>query len=330
MTLRSSSSKIESRAGGGSAVDFASDVAYYLTLNPRQLPSRYFYDALGSTLFEAICLLPWYGVTRAEARLLEAHRDEIFRRLGRVSTIMELGSGSGEKLRALIQGRSPRAGHVAVHLIDVSRAALMTSARALGDIDDLSVVTHEAEYEEGLAAFSRDHHRPGVTLALFLGSNIGNFDRPGAEAILRSVRAVLNEGDALLIGADLVKPERDLLLAYDDPLGVTSAFNLNLLARINRELGGNLDIAGVEHRALWNAQESRVEMHLVATRPQRARIEAIDLDLDLSAGETIWTESSYKYEPDEIVKLVERVGFRGFGQWIAEEERFALTLLRAV
>jgi L-histidine Nalpha-methyltransferase len=329
MSVRDRHATRDSRSGGGPVTDFANDVAYYLTLNPRQLPSRYFYDALGSTLFDAICLLPWYKITRAEARLLESHREEVFRRLARVATIVELGSGSGEKLRTLVQGRTSRSG-LTVHLIDVSGAALTASARALADIDRVTIVMHEAEYEDGLAAFARETHAAGQTLVLFLGSNIGNFDRPGAEAFLRNVRAALAAGDALLVGADLVKPKRDLLLAYDDPLGITAAFNRNLLVRINRELAGDFDIDGIDHQAVWNERESRVEMHLVARSPQRVRIDAIDLNMELDTGETIWTESSYKYEPDEIVSLIERVGFRCLAQWIASEERFALTLLQAV
>ncbi len=303
---------------------------YHLTLSPRQLPSRYLYDALGSALFDTICHLPWYRITRAEASLLQSHRKDVFAKLGQVSTVVELGSGNGEKLRTLVQGRPPDGRRLAVHLIDVSRAALMASERALADAEGLDVVLHESEYEDGLATFAGKSHETGATLAVFLGSNIGNFDRPGAEAFLRRIRAALASGDGLLLGADLVKPERDLLLAYDDPLGVTSAFNRNLLVRVNRELGGTFDVQSVAHRAVWNADESRVEMHLVARRPQRVRIDAIDLEIDLAEGETIWTESSYKYRPDEVVSLVERVGFARVEQWIADEELFALTLFRAV
>jgi len=313
-----------------STADFSADVQYYLTLNPRQLPSRYLYDALGSALFDSICLLPWYRITRAEAELLTAHREEIFARLGRVSTIVELGSGSGEKLRTLVRARPSHTGELTVYLIDVSRAALMASTRALAGIDGLSTVSYEAEYEDGLAAFAREPHAAGAALALFLGSNIGNFDRPGAEAFLRRIRAALAAGDALLLGADLVKPERELLTAYDDPPGVTAAFNRNLLVRINRELEGTFDVAGFDHRAVWNPRESRIEMHLVAKRAQRVRIDAVDLNIDLAEGETIWTESSYKYRPDEIISLVERVGFKRSAQWIAGEEQFALSLFQAV
>jgi uncharacterized SAM-dependent methyltransferase len=191
----------------------------------------------------------------------------------------------------------------------------------------VKVERHQASYEAGLEALSR-HHR-GRTLVLFLGSNIGNFDPPGAAEFLRTIRRALQPDDALLIGADLVKPEHDLLLAYDDPLGVTAAFNRNLLVRANRELDADFDIEAFEHRARWNAAESRVEMHLVSTRSQRVRIEASRLDLTLEDGETIWTESSYKYRAEEIVAMLGRAGFREIHQWVDAPDAFALTLVAA-
>jgi L-histidine N-alpha-methyltransferase len=306
----------------------ASDVQYYLQLHPRQLPSRYFYDALGSALFEAICQLPWYGVTRAEDRLLLAHRDEIAGRAGRVSTVIELGSGSGDKLRTIIQAPA-RTGRLTAHLVDVSAAALASATRTLSAIAGVTVIAHEADYEDGLDQFARERHGLDAALALFLGSNIGNFDRPGAESLIRSLRGALAPFDRVLIGVDLVKPERDLLLAYDDPLGVTAAFNRNLLVRLNRELDGDIDPHAFAHRAVWNRDESRVEMHLVSTRRQHVHLRRADLQVELEAGEAVWTESSYKYEPDDIVRLVERAGFRSEAQWIDVPDRFALTLFRA-
>lgn len=306
----------------------ATDVEYYLQLRPRQLPSRYLYDALGSALFEAICRLPWYRVTRAEDRLLLAHRDEIIERAGVLSTVLELGSGSGEKLRTLLLAQS-RTRRLAAHLVDVSAAALEGAAHTLADVPGLAVVTHQAEYEEGLDRFRRTPRGSGHALALFLGSNLGNFDRPGADAVLRTLRRALAGGDRLLLGADLVKPERDLLLAYDDPLGVTAAFNRNLLVRLNAELDADFDLAGFAHRAVWNAAESRVEMHLVSARRQRVHVPRSGLTLDLEAGEPIWTESSYKYCPDDLVGLVERTGFRCDAQWVDAPDRFSLTMFRA-
>jgi uncharacterized SAM-dependent methyltransferase len=164
---------------------------------------------------------------------------------------------------------------------------------------------------------------------LLLGSNIGNFDEPAAGEFLATIRRCLRVGDVFLLGADLVKSEAELILAYDDPLGVTAAFNKNLLARINHELDGTFDLAAFDHRAIWNAGLRRVEMHLVSRRGQEVRIAAADVTVSFSAGEPIWTESSYKYEPDEIVGLGIRAGFEPIRQWIDPSARFALTLFTA-
>jgi L-histidine N-alpha-methyltransferase len=165
----------------------------------------------------------------------------------------------------------------------------------------------------------------GPLVMLFLGSNIGNFDRVAADALLRQIRETLIPGDALLLGADLTKPPHDLLLAYDDPLQVTAAFNRNILRRINDELGGTFELDGFVHRACWNARERRVEMHLVSTRRQVVRVAATDLEFELESGESIWTESSYKYEADEILAAGAAAGFGRGDQWIDEAARFALT-----
>ena len=173
----------------------------------------------------------------------------------------------------------------------------------------------------------RRHRRDaGATLTLFLGSNIGNFDPPGADAFLRSIRAALTRGDAFLLGADLVKPEAELRLAYDDPLGVTAAFNRNLLVRINRELGGDFDLDAFRHRAVWNAEASRVEMHLVSRRDQHVRVAAAELEFDIAEGESIWTESSYKYQPDLVVRMLREAGFQLLTQWVDRNHGFALTM----
>jgi dimethylhistidine N-methyltransferase len=315
---------------------FAGDVEYYLTLTPRQLPSRYFYDALGSALFEAICELPWYRITHAERDLLARYGRDIFSRVDPVSTLIELGPGSGEKLATLIEAGRPSHRRLRVHLIDVSATALDLARRTLGAIDRadwIEIVTHQATYEAGLVdatAQQRALPHTGRTLTLFLGSNIGNFDPPGADEFLFSIRSALASGDALLVGTDLVKPEADLLLAYDDPLGVTAAFNRNLLVRINRDLGADFDINRFRHHAVWSAAESRVEMHLVAASRQRVRIPAASLDVTFEEGETIWTESSYKYRPEQVVQMLERAGFRRVEQWVDAVSGFALTLVTAV
>jgi L-histidine N-alpha-methyltransferase len=311
--------------------EFSSDVDYYMKLSPRQLPSRYLYDGLGSALFDAICELPWYRITRAEARLIDTHSRQVFAHLNRLSTITELGPGNGDKLRRFIRaGRSLAAQRLTLHLVDISASALTAAARTLSVLDDLTIVTHQAAYDVGLRNASHEHPGNGRTLVVFLGSNIGNFDRPDAAAFLRTIRAALGNGGAVLLGADLVKPERELLLAYDDPLGVTAAFNRNLLVRINRELGADFDLDGFGHRAVWNASESRVEMHLVARAPQRVRIAASGFEVAFAEGEPIWTESSYKYRPDEIASMLEGAGFRTVSQWIDQEDLFLLTLAETV
>jgi L-histidine N-alpha-methyltransferase len=307
---------------------FADDVHYYLSLQPRQLPSRYLYDELGSALFEAICRLPWYRITRAETRLLGSRAREVFRHLDPLSTLVELGPGSGAKLATLISsGRVPPA-PLDLHLVDVSAAALQSATDLLEGVDRVTVATHQITYEAGLAEVSSYRRLAGRTLVLFLGSNLGNFDGPGADAFLRGARSALVPGDAFLIGTDLVKDERELLLAYDDPLGVTAAFNRNLLLRINRELGGDIDLDAFAHRACWNSAQSRVEMHLVSRREQDIRIPAAGLEFTMADGESIWTESSYKYTPSGAVKIMERAGFRLVDQWVDTEEGFALTLVQ--
>lgn len=306
--------------------EFAEDVRHYLRQNPRQLPSRYFYDALGSALFDAICQLPWYRVTRSELALLAQHAPAILGGSRPGDRLVELGPGNGEKLATLLAHGLRRATAVELHLVDVSGAALATAARGLTGFESLRIVAHEARYEAGLRQVAKEAGPSGRTLVLFLGSNIGNFDPDAAVSFLRGMRAALRPGDGLLLGADLKKPEETLLLAYDDPLGVTAAFNLNLLARLNRELEANIDLRAFRHEALWNAAESRVEMYLVSLREQRLVIPRARVNLTLKEGERIWTESSHKYEPMEVTRLLSRCGFAAGSQWVDHEARFALTL----
>ncbi len=330
---RSSASPAADGGGGttgGAAVPstLSATVRFYLELTPRQLPSRLLYDTLGSALFEAICHLPWYGITRAELRLLDRHAADILAGLGPRPRVVELGCGNGEKLATLLRGGAEADHHA--HLIDLSPAALVRAEQALtADASRRTrVTTHCATYEDGLLALPLEDGAP--TLVLFLGSNIGNFDGPGAAAFLAAIRRALRPGDALLLGADLVKPERDLLLAYDDPLGLTAAFDRNLLLRLNRELQADFDLSQFRHEARWNRDASRVEMHLVSTTTQDVHLPAADLRLRLESGESIWTESSYKYEPDGIRLLVEPCGFVERMRWIDEAARFALTLFHAI
>lgn len=305
--------------------DFAADVRYYLSLTPRQLPSRYLYDDLGSALFEAICCLPWYRITRAEQRILKGHGADILARVEHLASVVELGPGSGDKLATLLRSRAP--GALDVHLVDMSPAALEDAQRTLQRDADLAIHSHEATYEAGLARAMSQAQAPGSRLVIFLGSNIGNFDPPGSDEFLRRVRGALRPGDFLLLGTDLVKPANELLLAYDDPLGITAAFNRNLLVRVNRELGADFDIGAFAHRAVWNEDASRIEMHIVSAHRQHVSVPAAGLEVTFEAGESIWTESSYKYRPDDVDAMLSRANFGRTERWI--EESFALTLAEA-
>jgi L-histidine N-alpha-methyltransferase len=307
---------------------FAAEVSRDLALTPKQLQSKYLYDPLGSSLFEAICRLPWYRITRAESRLLRRHAAELADDVGG-GTIVELGCGSGEKIMMLAEVLQARGGTARVHLIDISSQALEQTEQRLTRLQHVSVVGHQSTYEEGLrkAAAARDDETP--VLVLLLGSNIGNFDTPAALDFMQRIRRTLRPGDLLLLGADLVKHEADLILAYDDPLGVTAAFNKNLLVRVNRELGGTFDLNAFAHRALWNASEQRIEMHLVSRREQTVRITVPQITASFAADEYIWTESSYKYDRDQIRDMGDSAGFMTLEQWIDEDAGFALTLFLA-
>jgi L-histidine N-alpha-methyltransferase len=307
--------------------EFADAVREALT-KPRQkeLPSKYLYDEVGSALFEAICVLPEYGLTRADARLLEKYAKEIVARLPFPIRVAELGSGSGKKTRWILEALSRRQ-KTYYYPIEISPSALAACEKELGQIDLVSIVGYEQPYLEGLRAVAGGRDEQDHLLVLFLGSTIGNFDREAGEAFLREVRAILEPGDVLLLGTDLVKSAADQLLAYDDPAGVTAAFNLNLLARINRELEANFDLSCFRHEARWNAVERRVEMHLRSVRRQLVEIPVAGFGVMIDAGETIWTESSHKYQPQEVLAMAERTGFRCDRQWIDKEWPFAQNLL---
>jgi L-histidine Nalpha-methyltransferase len=309
------------------APDFATEVRKAL-LKPgqRELPSKYLYDEVGSALFEAISVLPEYGLTRADTRLLQAHSREIVERLPSPLHVAELGSGSGKKTRWILEALSQRQ-QTYYFPIEISPHALAACAKELGQIDLVSIVGHEQPYLEGLRAVAEGRDPEDHLLVLFLGSTIGNFDREAGNDFLREVRNILEPGDALLLGTDLEKDVKAQLLAYDDPAGVTAAFNLNVLARINRELGADFDLARFRHEARWNAVERRIEMHLRSTQRQCVRVPAAGLRVLLNEDETIWTESSHKYRPEEVVGMAEQTGFRCEGQWIDEEWPFAQNLL---
>ncbi len=312
--------------------EFAADVRAGLTQPlQKELPSKYLYDNVGSALFEVISVLPEYGLTRADERLLRRYAYEIVEQLPAPVVVAELGSGSGKKTRWILEAlaRRGRGRHTSYCPIEISPTALAMCRRELGDIDSISIVGFEREYLDGLQEVAARREDTEHLLVLFLGSTIGNFDRPAGARFLREVRGILLPGDSLLLGTDLEKPLPQLLAAYDDPLGVTRSFNLNLLARINRELCANFNLHRFEHVAKFNLQARSVEMHLRSRCKQKVTIRGAGLSVGLLEGETIWTESSHKYSREEVSEIAESTGFRCRAQWVDEEWLFSENLLIA-
>jgi dimethylhistidine N-methyltransferase len=309
--------------------DFAAEVRAGLTLpGQRELPSKYLYDSVGSALFEVISVLPEYGLTRADQRLLRRHAYEIVEQLPNPVIVAELGSGSGKKTRWILEALC-RHQHTSYCPIEISPTALAMCERELNDIDSISIVGFEREYLDGLLEVAARREEGEHLLVLFLGSTIGNFDRPAGIEFLRKLRRILRAGDSLLLGTDLEKPIPQFLEAYDDPLGVTAAFNLNLLARINRELDADFVLPQFEHAIRFNSDARSVEMHLRSRQTQTVTIPKSDLSVTLLENETIWTESSHKYSPGEVFQIAEDAGFRCKAQWIDHEWPFAENLLIA-
>lgn len=309
--------------------EFAADVRDGLTrCGQKELPSKYLYDEVGSALFEVISRLPEYGLTRADERLLRRYADEIVDRVAGPVAVAELGSGSGRKTRWVLEALCRRQ-RTSYYPVEISRSALAMCERELRDIDAVSMVGFEREYLDGLLEVASCRERGQHLLVLFLGSTIGNFDRPAGVKFLAEVRNILDAGDSLLLGTDLEKPGAQLLRAYDDELGVTAAFNLNLLARVNRELDADFDLSQFAHLARINHDARSVEMHLQARRRQTVSIPAAEVVVEFLEGETIWTESSHKYSSEEIIQTVQDSGFACAAQWIDEEWPFAENLLIA-
>jgi L-histidine Nalpha-methyltransferase len=311
------------------AYEFAVDVRAGLTQRrQKELPSKYLYDEVGSALFEVICRLPEYGLTRADERLLRRYSSEIVERVARPVAVAELGSGSGKKTRWILEALSKRQ-RTSYYPVEISPSALAMCERELGDIEAVSMVGFEREYLDGLVEVT-SYRQPGQhLLVLFLGSTIGNFDRAAGRKFLAEVRSILQPGDSLLLGTDLEKPAAQLVRAYDDELGVTAAFNLNLLARVNRELDADFDLSQFFHVARINRDERSVEMHLQSRCRQTVSIPMAEIVVDFEEGETIWTESSHKYSIEEIAPSARAVGFRCAAQWVDDQWSFAENLLIA-
>jgi len=311
--------------------DFAADVRVGLKSRPKTLRPRYFYDELGSTLFEAICLLPEYYVARAEAEILRESGDEIISGLSRSIRLVELGPGTAMKTRFLIEAALRRQSGLAYFPIDIDAATLSATAEALvSEYPRLRIIGIAASFEDGLRDLAgRLAETPQPTLVLFAGSTIGNLNSHEQREILRAIRAVLRSGDVLLLGADAVKSKDILIPAYDDVLGVTAAFNKNLLVRINRELDGTFDVAAFRHEIRYDHERQRIEMHLVSTARQRATVRAAGIEIEFDAGESIHTESSYKFTREAIEALAHDSQFTLARQWTDRRGWFGENLLIA-
>ena len=309
--------------------EFATEVCAGLTRpGQKELPSKYLYDDIGSALFEVISHLPEYGLTRADERLLRHHAHEIVDRLNGPVAVVELGSGSGKKTRWILEALAHRQ-RTTYYPVEISRSALAMCERELQDIDSISIVGFEREYRHGLLEAAARRNPGQHLLVLFLGSTIGNFDRVVGVEFLSEIRHILQPGDALLLGTDLEKPVSQLLRAYDDELGVTAAFNLNLLARINRELDANFNLKQFDHMAKINERARSVEMHLKSKQKQTVIIPASKVVIEFLEDETIWTESSHKYSTEEVTSMAGAAGFCCQAQWIDQHWPFAENLLIA-
>ncbi len=308
-----------------------------LTAAPRTLSPWLFYDAAGSQLFEQITALPEYYLTRTERSLFTAYSGDIFRTLSGNLTIAELGAGSAAKTGILLRALTRLQPAVLYQPIDISASALEAARENIEQtIPGVTVRPQIANYITEPFTL----HRPTGShiLALYIGSSIGNFAPEEAASILRNLRAQLQPGDSLLLGVDLVpspeKPLANLLAAYDDAAGVTAAFNRNILARLNRDLGADFHLESFEHQARWNDKASRIEMHLAALMPQTVHIPANSagpaLTLHFAAGETIHTENSYKFTTAAVDGLLTNAGFTAAHAWHDERRWFAVTLATAV
>ena len=305
---------------------FDEDVRAGLSLSPKRLFPKYFYDALGSQLFEAICLLPEYYLTRAENEILTRHADEIVREVdGHNISLIEMGSGSASKTRLVIEALLRRQGELLFIPVDISASALERSSRVLlQSYPALRIEAYAGDYFDGLDALSEA--KRGRTLALFLGSNIGNFDLDEAHTFLRALRRVLKPNDALLLGADLRKSPAVLEAAYDDALGVTAAFNLNQLARINRELDADFQLRAFRHRVIYNEERERVEVYIESLSNQSVTIRKLGMEIHFSKGERIHTENSYKYDLEGLSQMASATGYERARTWMDEREQFSSNL----
>ncbi len=307
----------------------ASEVRAGLTAIPKRIPCRFFYDEVGSQIFEEICELPEYYLTRAESEILRDRAEDVARRYSRPILLVELGSGSSTKTRLLIEALLREHGALSYVPVDISPSALEASAlQLLDDYKRLEVRAIAGEYQDGLRRIRRDTQRP--KLILWLGSSIGNLDRQSTERFVSNLRGGMNLQDRLLLGIDLRKDREVLESAYDDSSGVTARFNRNLLERINRELGGQFDSETFDFHAAYDEVGGRVVSHLRSRREQTVRIEDLDLDVEFAASETIHTENAFKYSPTEIDALARCTGFALEEHWLDAQNRYSVNLFAPI
>ena len=306
-----------------------SEVYRGLTARQKTLSPWLFYDAQGSELFEQITELPEYYPTRTERSILSAHADQIVAAAAGCEDLamIELGAGTATKTGLLLKAAVRRQSEVTYHAIDVSGTALDEAKRRIeAELEGVAVVPRVGDYTEGLGQVDADGQR---RMVLYIGSSIGNFEPADALQLLRDIRKELKPGEKLLLGVDMVKDREVLLRAYGDAAQVTAAFNKNVLARINRELGANFNLNLFRHRARWNEECSRIEMHLESLIAQHVVIPALDLEVKLQRGETIHTENSYKFRDEGVIEMLERADFHLSDHWTDEREWFGVYLATA-
>jgi dimethylhistidine N-methyltransferase len=304
----------------------AQEVREGLSATPKRLPSKLFYDQIGSDLFEQITELPEYYLTRTERSIFESYAGEILQQTGASLTLVELGAGTATKTCILIEELLSRQSRALFYPIDVSPSALQEAVAHLGrQFPELRVNPIVADYTGGVSALSRIS---GRKLVLYIGSSIGNFEPDEGIRILRRIRRTLRAGDALLLGADFAKSPKILLPAYDDSQGVTAAFNKNILARLNRELDADFEVDQFRHIPMWNRRLSRIEAYLESTTSQTVFIPALDMDLSFAPGERIHTENSYKYTDDMIESILRESGFTLERTWCDRKKWFGVHLAR--
>jgi dimethylhistidine N-methyltransferase len=306
--------------------DNAREVIHGLTSQPKRLSPKLFYDAAGSELFEQITELPEYYLTATEQSIFERYAPEMVRAAGAASTIIELGAGTAKKTMLILRAALDLHPAVTFIPVDVSAYALeVADHRVRSELPQIAVQPLVLDYTQRSSALAQ---LSGRKLVLYIGSSIGNFEPMAASALLRRLRASLAPDDSLLLGTDMRKSPDVLLPAYDDASGVTARFNLNVLARINREFGADFDLDCFAHTVIWNPRDSRIEMHLESLADQLVHINDLEISVPFVAGETIHTENSYKFTPSMLASIAANGGFRIEQSWSDERNWFTVNLLR--